>query len=118
MAYTQHGDTTYVFGLDASSSALAASLGLKPQTVSSNREPEFIAEARDEDGMIASKVVAEDMHTATVSGFLNDAVTFNAATDFTYNGRFYVVTGRKTDESNQDFIKAEITGTHNPEITS
>jgi hypothetical protein len=118
MAYDQYGDTSYSFGLDDDSSALAASLGLKPQTASESGEPEFIAEARDEDGMVATKVVADDMHTLTLSGFIVDEALFDAATTFTYNDRFYVITGRKKDESNVDFVKGEITATHNPEITS
>jgi hypothetical protein len=119
MAFTQHGDQDYVFGFqDAGAAAIAAAAGVKPQTLSISYEPEFQAEATNEEGQIAAKVIGPDKGTFTLSGYLVDDSAFGSATNFTYDGKFFIITGRKTDASNQDFVKAELTGEYYPLITS
>ena len=111
MAFTQHGSTDYEFGFQSvEAAAIAAAIGLKPQTLSLNFEPEFQAEAMDENGEVASKVVGQDKITFTLSGYIVDAALLAAATSFEYDGRFYIITGRKIDEANTDFKKGEVTG--------
>jgi hypothetical protein len=119
MAYQQFGDTTYVFGFnDTSAEAIASAIGLKPQTLSISTEPEFTAEAKNEDGETASFVKGADKSTFTMTGFLVNESLLDAATDFTFNSDFYILTNRKIDKSNSDFQKAEITGMSYPLITS
>lgn len=119
MAFTQKGDLTYVFGFnDASAEAIAAAIGIKPQTLSISTEPEFTAEAKNEDGETASYVKGGDKSTFTLTGFLVNEGLFDAASDFNFAGDFFIVNNRKLDKSNTDFQKAEITGMSYPLITS
>jgi hypothetical protein len=110
--YTQYGDQDYVFGFDdAAASAIAAAIGVKPQTLSVSGTPEFTAEGKNIDGMTEAFVVGDQKFSFTMSGFLVDKALFDAASlSFTYDGRFYIVTDRKRDISNVDFQKAELTG--------
>lgn len=118
MAFEQFGDQDYVFGFqDEDAAALAASNGLKPQTLSVSFEPEFQADATDETGQIAAKVVGPDKGSFTMSGYVVNQTQFLDATDFTYDGKFYIITGRKLDASNQDFVKGEFTGETFEKIT-
>lgn len=112
MAFTQYGDNNYEFGFaDAGATAIADAVGLKPQTLSVSKTPEFTAEAKNEDGMTASFVVGDMKGTFTMSGFVTDKALFNATSaSFTYDGDFYIVTDRKMDTSNADFVKGEMTG--------
>jgi hypothetical protein len=111
MAFTQHGIQDYEFGFQSvAAAAIAAAIGLKPQTLSLSFEPEFQAEAMDENGEVASKVVGQDKVTFTMNGYVTDAALLTAAVSFEYDGRFYIITGRKVDESNTDFKKGEVTG--------
>lgn len=120
MAFTQYGDNTYRFGFgDAGATAIAAAVGLKPQTLSVSSQPEFTAEAKNEDGLTASFVVGDSKSTFTMSGFIDDVDLFNATgATFTFDGRFYIVTDRKRDVSNTDFEKGEMTGVSYPLIDS
>lgn len=112
MAYTQHGNTDYSFGFDDPDAAtIAAAVGLKPQTLSLSYEPEFTAEAQDENGETASVVVGQDKINFTLSGYIVDAALIKSADSFEYDGRFYIIQGRKLDNSNTDFAKGELTGT-------
>lgn len=111
MAFTQHGNGDYVFGFDsAEASAIAAAVGLKPQTLSLSLEPEFQAEALDDKGEVASKAVGPDKINFTMSGYVTDGTLLQAASSFEFEGRYYIITGRKIDHSNSDFRKGELTG--------
>ena len=118
--FRQHGDQAYIFGFDDPNVALiAAAIGLKPQTASIAVEPEFTAEAKNEDGMTAGKVVGDRKKTVTLQGFIVDDSLFDGqGTAFTLNGDFYIVEGGKKDTSNTDFKKGEITAVSYPLITS
>lgn len=112
MAFTQHGDTDYEFAFESTdAAAIATAIGLKPQTLSLSYEPEFQAEAMDEVGEIASKVVGQDKISFTMTGYIVDRALLKAATAFEYDGRYFIVEGKKLDESNSDFKKGELTGT-------
>jgi hypothetical protein len=111
MAFTQKGSTDYTFGFDSvDAAAIAAAVGLKPQTLSLNYEPEFTAEAQDENGEVASLVIGQDKVAFTLSGYITDEALLSAATEFSYDGRFYIVMGKKIDHSNTEFRKGELTG--------
>lgn len=112
MAFRQHGDTDYVFGFDSvEAAAIAAACGIKPQTLSLNYEPEFTAEAQDEAGEVASVVVGPDKIGFTLSGYVVDEDLIKTAASFEFEGRFFIIMGRKIDHSNTEFRKGEFTGT-------
>jgi len=109
--FTQHGNKDYVFGFnDAGATDIAEAVGLKPQTLSLQYEPEFTAEAQDENGEVASVVVGQDKVNFTLSGYVVDEDLIKAATDFTYDGRFFIIMGRKIDTANTEFRKGELSG--------
>lgn len=111
MAFTQHGSTSYSFGFnDTEASAIAAACGLKPQTLDISSEPEFQAEAENEDGEVVSKVVGPDKITFTMSGYITDATLFNSAGSFTFRTKKFILTGRKETTGNRDFKKGEMSG--------
>jgi hypothetical protein len=118
--FRQHGNQDYIFGFDDPAVALiAAAIGLKPQSASIAIEPEFTAEAKNEDGMTDGKVVGDPKKTVTLNGFITDDELFDGqGTAFNLNGDFYIVEGRKKDTSNTDFKKGEITAVSYPLITS
>ena len=119
MAFTQNGSTDYTFGFDSvDAAAIASAIGLKPQTLSLNYEPEFTAEAQDENGEVASVVVGQDKIGFTMSGYITDEALLKAAGNFSYDGRFFIIMGRKIDHSNTEFRKGEITGTSYAGIAS
>lgn len=109
--FNQFGDKTYKFGFqDAGATSIATAVGIKPQTLSISSEPEFEAEAQDQDGTTKSFVVGPDKFSFTLSGYLTDQAKFKTGKSFTYDGQFYIITGRKRDIANQDFTKGELTG--------
>ena len=111
MAFTQHGNLDYTFGFDSvDAAAIAVAIGLKPQTLSLSYEPEFTAQAQDEMGEVASMVVGQDKISFTMSGYITDEDLLKVADAFSYDGRYYVVTGKKIDHSNTEFRKGELTG--------
>ena len=111
MAFTQHGEQTYLFGFqDAAVTALAALIGLAPQTLSVTYEAEFTAEAQNEIGEVVSYVVGQDKASFTMTGYVIDEDALMATTDFEFGGKTYIVTGRKVDSSNTEFVKGELSG--------
>jgi len=116
--FTQHGNKDYKFGFqDEGAAAIAAACGLKPQTLSITRDPEFQATAANTDGMTESVVVGPDKIAFTMNGYIVDQELFDAATNFTYDNKYFILTGRKADTSNTDFTKGEMSGTSYPLIT-
>jgi hypothetical protein len=111
MSFTQHGDGDYEFGFnDASALLIAAAVGVKPQTLSLSYAPEFTAAAENENGETESVVVGEDMIDFTLSGYLVDKDLFEDGVSFEFDGRYFIIMGRKQDLSNKEFKKAELTG--------
>lgn len=119
MAFTQHGNTDYTFGFnDVDAAAIAAAIGLKPQTLSLNYEPEFTAEAQDENGEVASVVVGQHKIGFTLTGYIVDEALLKAADSFTYDGRYFIIKGLKIDHANTEFRKGECTGESYAGITA
>jgi len=119
MAFTQKGNTDYTFGFNsAGAAAIAASVGLKPQTLSLSYEPEFTSEAQDENGEVASVVIGQDKINFTMNGYITDEDLLKESKSFTYDGRFFIVMGRKVDTSNTEFTKGELTGMSYAGITT
>jgi len=116
--FTQHGNKDYKFGFqDAGAAAIAAACGLKPQTLSITSEPEFQAQATNADGMTESVVVGPDKMSFTMNGYIVDEELLKAATNFTYDNKYFILAGRKVDTSNTDFTKGEMSGQSYPLIT-
>ena len=110
--FTQHGDTEYVFGFDsAEATAIAEATGIKPQTISLSYEPEFTAEAQNELGEVASVVLGPDKIGFTLTGYVVDDSLIKTAASFEFDGRYFIIMGRKIDSSNTEFRKGEFTGT-------
>jgi hypothetical protein len=119
MSFIQKGNQDYTFGFDdAGAAAIAAACGMKPQTLSITKEPEFQAEAENSEGLVESRVIGPDKISFTMSGYIVDKALFDAASDFTYDGNFFVIGGRKIDTANRDYKKGEMSGTSNSLITS
>jgi hypothetical protein len=118
MAFTKHGNGDYIFGFnDASALAIAAAVGVKPQTLSLNFTPEFSAQAENEDGEVDSVVVGDDTVDFTLSGYLVDKELFEDGLSFEFAGRYFIVMGRKEDLNNKDYAKAELTGKSHKNVT-
>ena len=117
--FSQFGDLDYKFGFnDVGAAAIAAACGMKPQTLSISGEPEFVADAENADGLVASTVVGPDKFTFTMAGYIVDRELFDSASNFTYDGRFFVIKGRKVDVANKEFNKGELSGSSNSLIIS
>lgn len=118
MAFTQHGDTGYEFGFQSGeAAAIATAIGLKPQTISLSYEPEFTAEAMNEVGEVAAMAVGPDKISFTLSGYVTDESLLKGADAFTFDGRYFIITGRKLDSSNVEFRKGEVSGVSHLLIT-
>lgn len=123
MAFTQFSNgTPIIFGFDdANATTLADSIGIRPQSLSLTAEPEFTAEAKNEDGETISFVRGADKYSFTLSGFLQDEVLFRDVKSFNFEAdgvsRLFIVNSRKVDKANTDFQKAEIQGMAYPLVT-
>lgn len=117
---TQYGDQRYQFGFnDPAAAAIAAAVGLQPQTLSISGEPEFTAQAQNLSGMTEAHVQGAQKFTFTMSGYVLDSELMgqNGAT-FTFKGNFFIVQSTKIDVSNTEFQKGEVSGVSYPLITS
>ncbi len=110
MAITKKGDTTYVFGFDGSGTGIATSIGMKPMELKTQGAAEYVAKAEDEEGLTIAMVTAADARTFTLTGYVINQTAFNDAEDFTFDGNFYIITGRNIDYSSKEFMKGEVTG--------
>lgn len=120
MAFTKFGDNTYKFSFDAAeAAAIAAATGLKPQELQINSEPEYVAEALDEAGETAAVAVGEDKRTFTMSGYIVDETKFDEqGLDFTFDSKFFIITGRQKTEAARDYAKGQLTGVSYKNVTA
>lgn len=119
MAIEKHGDNTFVFAWDdTDADAIALATGLRPQTLKIASAPEFVAKAEDEDGLAAASAVAPDARTATMTGYVVDKTKFESAASFTFETRYYVITGRNMDVEAKEYRKGEFTAEQNDGITA
>ena len=110
--FTKHGDNSYSFAFeDGDAGALATAQGLKPQTLEVGDEKEFVATAQDEFGETAAVAVSgSEKGSFTMAGFIVDETAFKAAKSFTFDGRYYIITGRKRSRGASEFEKGEFSG--------
>jgi len=126
MAFTQHGDTRYLFSFvegssDAATAAAAIELatGIAPQELVINGEPEFVAEAAGADGTVEGLAVAPPKHTFTLTGYLTNKSTFEGVgIAFEHDGKYFICTGNQLSKAGKDFQKAQLTGVSYPGITA
>ena len=120
MALKKFGDGTYIFGFgDGSAAAIKAAVGLTPQKLTISGEPEFVAEAQDEEGYTAALAVADDKQTFTVEGFITNLAAYNATgANFAFDGKFFIVTGRNKDMEPRMYQKGTLTGVCYTKITA
>lgn len=119
MAIQEHGDASYVFGWDdTDAAALATASGLKPQSLKVTGAAEYVAKAENEDGVPAAMAVAPDGRTFTMSGYVVDKTKFLAAASFSFESKYYVITGRDITVETKEYRKGEFTGEQHDEITA
>jgi hypothetical protein len=118
MSFQQHGSADYKFAFDdVDAAAIAAAVGVKPQTLSLSYEPEFTAEATDENGEVAAVAVGQDKINFTLDGYVVDESLIKTGASFEYDGRYYIVMGRKIDTGNTAFKKGQLTGMSYANVT-
>ncbi len=122
MAITKHtNDATIKFGWEADSTgilAIAGAVGMQPQELKLSGSAEYIAKAEALDGTVAAMAIAPDKRQFTMTGYVTDSTLFNDAVSFTYDSKYYVISGRSLDASNKDYQKGELTGEQHDLITS
>jgi hypothetical protein len=106
--FDQFGDTTYVFGITGADTTIVA--GMAVETITITGTPEFEAMAKNAGGMTASYVRGKDKYEFTASGFLTDETAFDAVSNFSYQGHFFIINRREKANSNVDFRKCTIGG--------
>lgn len=114
-AYSQFGNTTdYNFGITTSDAV--AGMALETLTISSS--PEFMAEAKNDEGMTAALVKGDLKGEFSASGFLTSETEFEAVTNFTFDTNFFIIQNKSISQSNTDFQKCEISGISFTNISS
>lgn len=106
--YNQFGDSTYEFGIDSANTTLVD--GMAVETISVSGTPEFEAFAKNTAGATAAYVRGKDKYEFNASGYLIDETAFDANTNFTYDGHFFIISKREKADSNVDFRKCNISG--------
>jgi hypothetical protein len=126
MSFTQFGDAKFKFGYTVGGSdsateaaAIETATGLAPAELSISSEPEFIAEAEGADGTIEGLAVAQDKFSFTLDGLVTDRAKFEEeGLDFTYDGKFFIITGRSGNKGSKTFQKGQLTGVCHQGITA
>lgn len=124
--FTQFGAAKYKFSFTTASqtaavaaAAIELATGLAPQELQISSEPEFVAEADGADGTVDAVAVAQDKRSFTLTGYITDMAKFNEeGLDFTFDGRFYIITGRQATKATKDFQKGQLTGSSWNNITA
>jgi hypothetical protein len=120
MAFKKFGDGNYRFSFQSGeAAAIAAAVGLKPQELRVSGEPEFVAEALDEEGEVAAMAVGQDKKTFTMDGYITNPTLFEEeGLDFTFDGRFYIVTGRERTVATREYEKGQLSGVSHAGVTA
>jgi len=100
----------YVFGVPDTITVA----GMALESIKIDRQPEFEAEGKDQEGSTIAYVVGDNKFTFTASGYLHDTDAFAAIDDFamTIDGvsLTLIINAKNVTQSNTDFQKIEITG--------
>jgi hypothetical protein len=116
MSISKHGKANgvYTFGInDAQTLAIAALTGLQGNTLRINGEPEFEAEAQNEEGVTDGLVLGPQKKTFELEGLVVDRDLYNAAagTGFSYDGDYYIIRNVGEAKGNREFLRGTFTGT-------
>jgi hypothetical protein len=106
----QFGNEKFEFGV-RDPNALTLIDGCAVESIELKGEPEVYATAKDAQGNTAAVVVSQPNKyklTATVSGYVVDKALFNAVSNFTFQGRFYIIKSRSQTSNNEDFARCNI----------
>lgn len=118
--YVKHGDQSYKWAFEDVTAPEIP--GMRITELNGDAEPEFTAEAQNSEGLTATFVkteTAKDKKTFTASGFILDAGDFDSnASNFEFNGRFYIITKKGAKYNHRDFQKCDISGVSYALITS
>jgi hypothetical protein len=106
--FDQFGDLSYVFGIADADTDIVAGMAVEQITITGT--PEFEAMAKNSGGMTASYVRGKDKYEFSASGYLTDKALFDAVSNFSYDGHFFIINKRETADSNVDFKKCNISG--------
>ncbi|WP_265593262.1 hypothetical protein [Verrucomicrobium sp. BvORR034] len=124
MAVRQYGSQSYKFGFnDPAALAIASSIGIQPQSLTIDAEPEFEAEGKNLYAETEAYARGSAKRTFTMEGYIMDAILFenvldgNASATFVFRGKVYIVKGGKQTVKNNEFQMGETTGVSFPKIT-
>lgn len=124
MGLTKHTGAqsgTIKFGWEedhAGITGIAGGLGMQPQELKLAGSPEFVAKAEALDGTVAAMAIAPIGRQFTLTGYVTDVTKFNDAVSFSYDSKYYVISGRSLDASNKEYMKGEVTGSQHDLITA
>lgn len=124
MAINKHTGSqsgTIKFGWEddaAGITSIATGVGMQPQELKLSGSPEFVAKAEALDGTVAAMAIAPLGRQFTLSGYVTDVTKFNDAVSFTYDQKYYIISGRSLDATNKDYMKGEVTGSQHDLITT
>ncbi len=107
-SFEQFGDQTYIFGITGAALTIVDGMAVEQITITGT--PEFEAMAKNAEGMTAAYVRGNDKYEFTASGYLIDETAFDASSNFTYQGHFFIINKREKADSNVDFRKCNIGG--------
>lgn len=121
MALKQFGEQGYVYGFtDGEASGIAAILGLTPQELTFNTEPEVEAEGKNLFGQTVAYVIdTEGKKNFTLNGYISNAALFKVAAGktFVYQGHVFITRSREDGKKKDDFAMGSVTGVSFPKVT-
>lgn len=122
MALKKFGASGYSFGMsDSDIAAIAATLGITPQEVSINDQPEVEAEGKDAYNRTVAFVMDDGgKKEITIQGYISNTTLFAAAKGktFTYDSKVYICRTAERGAKKDDFQMGTVTAVNFSQITS
>jgi predicted transcriptional regulator len=109
--FTKFGDPQYKWAFEDAAAPVVA--GMKITELNLDTEPEFTAEAMNENGLVAAFVKSgadKDKKNFSASGFILDADDLLASESFQFRNRFYIILKKGEKYNHRDFQKCDISG--------
>ncbi len=106
--FQKFGDQSYDFGIADANTNIVPGMAIENITITGT--PEFEAMAKNSTGLTAAYVRCRDSFEFTASGFLLNEATFDAVSNFTYEGHYFIINRTEKADSNVDFRKCTIGG--------
>lgn len=124
MPVRQYGNQSYKFGFaDPAALAIAAAVGLQPQSLDVDKDPEFEAEGKNTFAETEAYVKGSAKGGFTMEGYVVDPDLFDQVTEgevsgtFQYRGRNYIVNGGKLGVKSTEFQMGTMKGVTFKNIT-